>query len=176
MGKSRSTKAFDALVNAFRTKESYRDIVKSYALEGLTELKDARATPVILEGTRYGLNFRVRETAAKMLGKIGASDQMVFERLIELLRDKDLHIRIAAASALRDLHDPRALTELERTLEVDVEPDVRKAVRRTIFVIRDFSEKGAAWGKMQDQIEELKQENRSLRQRIDLLEKQVSRS
>jgi aminopeptidase N len=176
LGKSRSTRAFDALVNAFRTKESYRDLVKSYALEGLTELKDARSTSIILEGTRYGLNFRVRETAAKMLGKIGASDQMVFERLVELLRDKNLHVRIAAASALRDLHDPRALAELERTLEVDVEPNMRIAVRRTIFVIRDFGEKGAAWDKIQDQVEELKQENRFLRQRIDVLEKQVSRS
>lgn len=176
LGKTKSVKAFDALVNAFKTKESYRDVIKSLALEGLTELKDIRAIPVILEGTKYGLNFRVRETAAKMLGKIGASNQIAFEPLIELLRDKSLHIRIAAASALRDLHDPRALPELERTLEADVEPDVRKAVRRTIFVIRDFHEKGTEWGKTQDQIEELKQENRSLRQRIDALEKQVSRS
>jgi aminopeptidase N len=176
LGKTKSVKAFDALVNAFRTKKSYRDIIKSYALEGLTELKDIRAIPVILEGTKYGLNFRVRETAAKMLGKVGGSNQMAFERLIELLRDKNLHIRIAAASALRDLHDPRALPELERTLQADVEPDVRKAVRRTIFVIRDFHEKGAEWGKMQGQIEELRQENRSLLQRIDMLEKQVSKS
>ena len=173
LGKTKSTKAFDALNNAFRNKESYRDIIRSYALEGLIELKDPRATSIVLDGTKYGLNFRVRETAARMLGKIGNSNQVAFDRLIELLKDKDPRIRIAAASATQDLRDLGTLSELERVIEKDVEPDVRRMARRSIFTIRDFNEKGAEWRKMRDEIEQLKQRNHSLQQRIETLEERL---
>jgi aminopeptidase N len=167
LGKTKSSKAFEILINAFRTKGSYRDIIRVYALKGLADLKDTRAAPIILEGTQYGLYFRVRQAATELLGKIGSLDPMAFDRLTELLRDRNYHVRIAAAEALEELGDLRAIPELERVIEKDAEPNVRIAARRAIYVISEAGGKNGEWRKLHDEVDELKKENSRLRQQIE---------
>jgi len=175
LGKTKSSKSFDTLQDAFRTKDSFREVIKARILEGFGELKDERALPILLTATKYGQHFRIRQSATKALAKFGHSDGKAFERLTELLKDKNHHVRTAAIEALEEIREPRALADLDWVVEHELDGGVKRAARHAIFKIREHLEKSVEWRKLQDEIEQLKQENRRLRERIDTLESRMSK-
>lgn len=126
-----------------------------------------------MDATKYGRYFRVRETAAKALGKIGASNQAVIDPLIELLGDKDVHVTKAAIRSFEELHDPRVVPGLERVVQGDAQPDARVAARRAIFVIGEADERTAKGYKLQDEIEK---RELTISARVAALESQVRKS
>ncbi len=171
LGKTKSPKAYNALTSAYRTKASYREVIRCFALEGLGELKDQRSLPILIEATKYGQHMRVREAAIKALGRFGVKNQEVSDRIIELLKDSNLFVRKAAISALEELREPSSVEHLERVVEEDAQPEVQSSARRAVHVIRESFEKGEEWRKLRNEVESLREENRQLRQRVDLLEK-----
>ena len=84
----------------------------------MTELKDERALPIALEWTKRGKSNPVRGAATLALGKLGQlSDQAkddAYDRLVELLPDEWLRVRLNAIAALAELKLPKAVGELER--------------------------------------------------------------
>lgn len=78
-------------------------------IKGLGEMKDARATLVILANLR-DRSANIRVISAHALGKIG--DEKAVSPLIETLKDSSIEVRRAAARALGKIGDERAVEPL----------------------------------------------------------------
>ncbi len=117
LGQTRAPRAFQVLAEVAMQKESQNDVIRSSALAGFTELKDERALPIAIEWTKRGKSNPVRGAAAFALGRLGQlSDRAkdaAFDRLVELLADEWLRVRLNAIAALAELKETKAIAELE---------------------------------------------------------------
>ncbi len=105
LGQTRAPGAFKVLTDVAMKKDSLNDAIRTGALTGLGELRDERALPIALEWTRRGKSNPVRGVATLMLGRIGRlSDRAkddAYDRLVELLQDEWLRVRLNAIAAPR---------------------------------------------------------------------------
>jgi aminopeptidase N len=155
-------------------KESMNDVIRSSALLGFTDLKDERALPIAIEWTKRGKSNPVRGVATSALGKLGllsdrAKDQ-AYDRLVELLPDEWLRVRLNAVAALAELKEMKAAGELSRTVDRDLDGRVIRAAREAMARLREGADKGEEIRKLRDDFDRLSEENRGLRDRLDKLE------
>lgn len=174
LGQTRSPKAFDVLAKVAMKKESQNDVIRASALLGFTELKDERALPIALEWTKRGRSNPVRAAAAMALGKLGqlsdrAKDQ-AHDRLVELLPDAWLRVRLNAIAALAELKDAKTVGELSRTVDRDLDGRVIRSAREAIVRLREGADKGEEIRKLREDFDKLSEENRSLKDRLDKIE------
>ncbi len=174
LGGTRSPKAFDVLATVAMKRESQNDVIRASALLGMADLKDERALPIAIDWTRRGKSNPVRSVAAAVLGKLGQlSDKakdLASDRLAELLQDEWLRVRMNACAALADLRETRALGELHRTTERDLDGRVVRAAREAMARIREGSDKGDEVRKLRTDVDKLLEDNRALRDRLDKID------
>jgi aminopeptidase N len=178
LGQTRGAKAFAVLANVAMKKESQNDVIRSQALLGLAELKDERALPIALEWTRRGKSNPVRGMATMALGRIGqlsdkAKDQ-AYDRAVELLQDDWLRVRLNAIGALVELKDPKAIGELSRMRDRELDGRVVRTCREAIQRLREGADKGEEIKKLRSDVEKLEEENRGLKDRLTKIESRLS--
>jgi aminopeptidase N len=174
LGQTRSNRAYDVLAKVAMKKESMNDVIRSSALLGMTDLKDERALPIAIEWTRRGKSNPVRGVAASTLGKLGllndrARDQ-AYDRLVELLSDEWLRVRLNAVTALGELKEMKAVGELGRTIDRDLDGRVIRFAREAIARLREGADKGEEIRKLRDDLDKLSEENRAMKDRLDKVE------
>jgi aminopeptidase N len=174
LGQTRQERAYTVLANVAMKRQSHNDVVRSGALQGFAELKDERALPIALEWTRRGKSNPVRGSATAALGRLGQlsdpAKAQAHDRLVELLQDDWLRVRLNAVAALAELKDPKAVPELNRTVDRDLDGRVIRAAREAIQRIRDGADKGEEVRKLREDLDKVMEENRGLRDRIDKIE------
>ncbi|MBI4510881.1 MAG: HEAT repeat domain-containing protein [Deltaproteobacteria bacterium] len=174
LGKTRSARAKDVLRVAL-TRESYLDVIRQHAYRGLAAARDDSAMPILLEGTRYGKVSHGRRAAIMALadlcsGRRDREAQDVADKLEELLADRDFRVQHAAVEGLATLGDPRAIGALRRMIERELEGRLKRRGRE---VIRDLTEgrtREEAVRTLHDDVERLRQEIVTLRERLTKLE------
>jgi aminopeptidase N len=164
LGKTRSEGAFEALQAALG-RESHVEVIRRGAFEGLGELNDARALPLLLEWSGYGRPPQAREMAIEALGKLGRENQEVFQRLLALLSDPYRWARRAALRALGELGDPRALDPLEALAAAEPERRLQREAELAISKIRRGQATQQTSEELQGALEQLKQEVKTLRKK-----------
>jgi len=174
LGSTRSPKAFEALSKVAMKKSSQNDVIRCSALLGLADLKDERALPIALEWTAAGKSNTVRGVATSVLGRLGqlsdrAKDR-AYDRLVELLRDDWLRVRLNAIAALAELKDMRAVGELGRTVDRDLDGRVIRSAREAMQRLREGADKGDEIKKLREDLDKVAEENRTLRDRLEKLE------
>ncbi len=172
LGKTRSTKAYDALVQAL-DRDSHIDVIRSMAFEGLAELRDDRAISIALEWTKYGKPSRARESAVAALGKLGEEKRDVVDALIDLLDDPWLRMRTRTISALEELKETRAIPALERRIARDLDGRAVRLAREAIIKIRLGKSAPDDVKKLRESLDKLEDENRRLQDRLDSIEKRL---
>jgi len=174
LGQTRSPRAFDVLAEVAMRRESLNDVIRASALVGFTELKDERALDIAIEWTRVGKSNPVRAVAASTLGKLGRlSDRakdVAYDRLVELLQDDWLRVRLNAIAALAELKETKAIAELERTRDRDLDGRVVRSAREAVMRLREGADKGDEIKKLREDLDKLLEENRALKDRIDKIE------
>jgi aminopeptidase N len=166
LGATRQPAAFDTLVELL-DRDSWSDLVRSGAIDGLAALRDERAVPHLLARTRYGVPTRARRAAIRGLPKL-SSDRKTREHLEDLLEDADPHLRIDVALALGELGDPKSRGALGRALSRDLDGRVR---RRLQEVLRDLSGSSKEEQKrLSDELEGVKKELLELKARLAKME------
>lgn len=134
LGEIKDARAVDPLIRALRVG---RDPICSAAALSLGAIGDARAVMPLIEALRkkdvemrdFDYSFAgVRIAAKRALVLIG---RPAVEPLIEALRDEDPDVRRAAAYALGDIGDARAVNALTVALK-DGEERVRKAAAKAV--------------------------------------------
>ena len=169
IGKTKSSRAFELLRKALG-KNSFNDVVRVQALEGLGELGDERAVPIALEWTAYGRSTFARRGAIHALVQLGERRKDAIDALIALLHDKQLRVRIAAADALGKMNASAALPELDHIAALDVEGRLASTALEAAQKIRAGTAQSDELKRLRQDVDELRTANAKLQERIADLE------
>jgi aminopeptidase N len=177
LGQTRATKAFDVLSKVAMRKESQSDVIRGAALAGLAELKDERALPIAVEWTQRGKSNPVRGAATFALGRMGtlsdrAKDQ-AYDRLVELLPDAWLRVRLNAVAGLAEIKDTRAIADLSRARDRDLDGRVIRAAREASRRISEGADKDEEVRRLREDFDKLGEDNRALKDRLEKLEARI---
>ncbi len=135
LGKTRQTLGFETLVNLLE-RDSWADVIRVGALDGLGGCRDERALPLLVARTRYGHAARTRRAAILALPKL-AQDKKVRDVLEDLLDDDDPLLRQDVARALADLGDAKSAAALRTRIEVESDARAKRQMREAL---RDLSQ------------------------------------
>ena len=168
-GKTRVAATFEPLVAALDL-DSYEEAIRVGALDGLGELRDERAIPIVIPRTAADQYSTVRVAALRALGKLGENKTAVREHLEHVLEDPDFRVRLAAIRALGEVGDPRAVAAVERIVARDMEGRVVRTGRE---VVRDLAA-GRKWTDeltgLREAVDRMRKEIGELRDRVVTLE------
>jgi aminopeptidase N len=180
LGKTRSPRAFEALERAL-AKDSHNEVIRYMAFEGLGELRDERAVPLCIDWTRYGRPPRARQGAVLALGKLAealgpasAAGQRIFDRLVELLNDPWLQVRLQAVISLQDIGEAKAVPHLEALVSRELDGRIVRRAREAALRLREGRQRSDEVRRLREDVEKLQQDNRELRDRVDRVEAQVA--
>jgi len=174
LGKTKSPKAFEVLQKAL-DRGSFQEVIRTGALEGLASLGDRRALPLVMERTKLGQHYKVRESATAALGKLGKDDKEVLARLEELLVDYWFRVRIAAANALVELKAADRVASIERAAHKELDGRVKRIFREAVIKLREGRPFDQELKRISEDLDRLKEENRLLKERLERLEASLKR-
>ncbi len=170
LGASKQAPAFDTLVEGLAI-ESWADVVRSAAIEGLAALRESKAVPHVVLHLAYGHSERARRAATVALVKL-APDDKTREVLEEALRDTFPNVRFDVVRALGELGDIKARGALRSVVERDLEPRVRRRAREALA---DLSETKKAHSEWRVDVDKLLDELADLKARFAKLEAKFSK-
>jgi aminopeptidase N len=154
---------------------SWGGVLAQAGLDGLGSSRDPSVLPDLLAATGSDRTPAVRSAAARALGTLAKEVESIrrpaVDRLVELAQDAPFRVRLFAIKALGGAGDSRGIAVLTAIHAGD--PDGRTA--RTAYearaALRSGDHSGIAPGtRMQADLDALRDENRLLRNRIEVLE------
>ncbi len=166
LGKTRDKRAYDPLV-ALLEIDSWAEVIRSGALDGLSRLGDERAVNLLIERTKYGHPLRARRAALAALPKL-AEGKKVRQHLEGLLDDPDPHLRVSVVGALESLGDTKAQPALRELLERELDGRVIRATKEALSNLGGESKGDLK--KLRQETEHLRDELGKLRTRLSKLE------
>jgi aminopeptidase N len=170
IGRTRSNDAMPILKKGVET-TSFQNIVAQGAIAGLKEFPDDKEIATLLvEKSRYGNHHRVREAATFALGKFTDSHSAI-EQLRSLLSDSWFRVRINACRALADAEYVKAIPDLTRVAEQDLDHRVRRVAEECINMIKEAAKKPKDMAQMRDEMDRIKAKSLEMMQKVDRLEK-----
>ena len=98
-----------------------------------------------------------------------AKDQ-AYDRLVELLPDEWLRVRLNAVAGLAEIKDTKAIAELNRTRDRDLDGRVIRASREAVRRISEGADKGEEVRRLREDLDKLGEDNRALKDRLEKLE------
>ncbi len=142
-------------------KQSWRDQVRTAAVEALGTLGDTRGIEPSMMLASYGQPFRSRSTGFEALGKLGRDNEksraQIRRFLLDHIDDPQERSARAAIAALGEIGDEKAIPDLEKLSNSGAPKDLRDRARESIDKIRKGGGESATV--------------RGLRERIEALEK-----
>jgi aminopeptidase N len=154
---------------------SWGSLLSCRALEALALTRDEAAMPHLLRWTEDDKNERARCTAAAGLGRLAVSLHTVrkesVERLIELVRTGGFRLKLTAVSTLGSIQDPGGIPVLRDIHEGQSDGRVRRAAYEAIQRISKGNRSGASITQLRRDLDQVRDQNKKLRGRVDLLER-----
>ncbi len=166
LGKTGDKRAYDTL-QALLGVDSWAEVVRAGALEGLATLGDERAVDALIERTKYGHPMRARRAALGALPRL-AEGRRVREHLITLLGDTDPHVRISVVAAIEELGDTKARGPLHAHLEHELEGRVIRRIKQALASLGGDKKRDIR--KLREETEKLRDELGELKTRLSKLE------
>jgi aminopeptidase N len=172
LGKTRDARAFDALV-AGLARPSWNQVIAAGAARGLGALADARALEPLLAALEPSRGEGGRRAAARALGTLGAQVETVRTRVVDaierLLQDRSYLVRMSAYAASEVLADARLLGTLDRLALSENDGRLRRDATEAAIRIREAQHIPAQVARMREELDTLRLEARTLRERLDAL-------
>ncbi len=172
-----ATRHFSALaiLSASAKKESHGDVIREFAYAGLARLRDDRALPVLRAGAAPGGKPRGRMSAMRALatlakGRDPLRDE-VRQELEEYLRDADFFAKMGALAALEVLGEPAAAEAADNLRSREVDGRLALNSRDVARRLRESTAKSDEVTSLRSDFEKLREENRSLRDRVERMER-----
>jgi aminopeptidase N len=173
MGKTKSRQVIPILKKAVVDEVSFQNVVAQGAIAGLKEFAgDKEIATFLVDKSRYGNHHRIREAATFALGKFVREVPGVSDHLKGLLTDKWFRVRINACRAFADSEDSKAIPELARAAENDLDHRVRRVAEECINLIKDANSKPREVAEMREELDRIKSKNLELLQKVDRLERE----
>jgi aminopeptidase N len=172
IGKTKNKQAVAVLKKAVET-TTFQNVVAQGAITGLKEFAgDKEIALFLLDKSRYGNHHRVREAATFALGKFVREVPGVSDHLKVLLQDKWFRVRINACRAFADAEDVKAIPELAKAAENDLDHRVRRIAEECINLIKESTTKPREVAEMREELDRIKSKNLELLQKVDRLERE----
>ena len=178
LGKTRAPVAL-VLLPRVAARQSFQDVVRTRAIEGLGATGDTRAVALVKAEWKPGGPFQSRRAVVSALAELGtgtAATREAREFIEGCLLDPDFRVRGEAAAALARLGQGEALPAIERALLAELDG---RSKRRMTEAIRDLKENGKPTEqlkKAQDELDRLRGETAQLRERLEKLEGRLDAS
>jgi len=181
LGKTRAAGAFERLV-AHIPVPSWNEMIRRGVFAGLGQTRDPRAVAILAEWltdlTRPMLARQGAADGLKVLAEHlpdGSAERIAaLDALIAGLDDPWVGTRLAVIRALRAYGDPKAIPALAALVERDLESRVVRAARITIQRLREGSDRDEALRRLRSDLDEMREENRKLRDRLAALETRIN--
>ena len=171
LGKTRDPRAFDALVAAMDA-PSWNATIASGAARGLGALADARALPV-LEALREEAPEALRRAAVEAIAELGglvdAARVAAVEAVERALDDPEYRVRMSAFVAAERIADARLLPALDRLAAAENDGRLRRDAAEAALRIREGRTKPAELAQLREEVDRLRTETQTLRERLDAL-------
>jgi aminopeptidase N len=178
LGKTRAPAAYDWLVAMLDT-PSWNETIRGGAFAGLGELGEARAIPVMtawlldrshpMDARAMAANGLRVLASTKRVDSQEAEAQAV-NALIAAVDDPWEMVQRNAILALREWGDPRAIPAIERVIASSPDERSVRTARQTVLRLKKGRHGGQEAQKLRGDLEELREENRKLRTRLEALE------
>ncbi len=172
LGKTRDPHAFAVLTAALGS-TTWNETVESGAARGLGELHDERALAHLIEAARPERGEGLRRAAATAIGRVGATVERActaaVDALAALLDDSVYMVQMAAIAAAEALGDARLLAALDRLSETAVDGRARRDASEAAHRIREAAKVPAQVSAMRDAIDELREEQKKLQEKLEAL-------
>ncbi|MDA0364832.1 MAG: M1 family aminopeptidase [Chloroflexi bacterium] len=179
LGKTRQRSALRRLTTALG-RPSHNAVIMAGALTGLGRLRDAKALPLLLEHVRWGVPQNARRAATAALGELAPHLEagprlQVREQLETLLEDRWYRVQFAAIEALKTVRDADAIPALARLEARALEGRLQRNARVAMAALRERSDRADDVRTLGTQLEEVRQDNQKLRDRLAAVEAQIER-
>lgn len=172
LGKTRDECAYEILAAAAKER-TWDSTVEAGAVLGLAELADARALVPLLEATDPTNGEGLRRAAVSALARVAALVEKERGRVVEaverLVDDDALLVGLAAISAAESLGDARLLPALDRLGAEAVDGRLRRHAAEAALHVRRNSKVPTQVKLLRDDIDELREEQRRLQEKIEAL-------
>jgi aminopeptidase N len=177
LGKTRAPGAFERLARHSDV-PSWNELIRRGVFQGLARTRDLRAVAILTSWlTDRTRPMLARQGAAAALGAIAeylpagsAERRDALDALIAGLEDPWIMTRLAVTHALRAYGDPRAIPALEALIERELEGRVVRSARVTLQRLREGRDRDEALRRLRSDLDELREQNRKLRDRLAALE------
>ena len=167
--------AAQARCEALLTRDSWGEVLRCRAIEGLGFLRDEAALPLLLAAVAETTPARARAAACSALARLGdeveATRTRVVEQLILLAEDANFRVQVAAITALGTLRDPRATAVLERAHSSAGDGRCRRLAGESLANSREGRTTAEGLSALRVQLDGLADDNRRLRDRVERVEK-----
>jgi len=164
LGKAQAKGARDTILKSLDI-PSHNYAITIGGLQGLSELGGEEELRVIMERTEPRYPTLVRAAATQCLGKF-PGNLKVLRRIGELSKDQFFRVRVAAVLACEELLDQRLLSLLDELSETDLDGRVRRRAKEVARRIRKHLEKGTEYKVLREEIQEIRDQNRRLLERL----------
>jgi aminopeptidase N len=173
LAKTRDSRAFDQL-SALLDRDSYLDVIRAHALTGMAELRDERGIDTAIDFAKYGCPPRARVAAIGALGQLGEIKESrraeVFDHLTALENDREFLVRMRLPGAFEDLRESKAISVLGRMADRAVDGRLRRRAEEAIEALRRGKSRSEESRLMREDLDNLRDENKRLRERLDKLD------
>ncbi|HYZ16748.1 MAG TPA: M1 family aminopeptidase [Candidatus Acidoferrum sp.] len=174
LGKTRDPRAFDALVDGVLT-PSWNETIAAGALRGLAELADERALRVLIDALSPERPEPMRRAAvgaiARLASLVESTRREAVDAIDRALRDRAYLVRVAAYAAAERLNDPRLLPTLDLLAVTESDGRLRRDAAEAALRIREGQEKPAELARLREEVDRLRAEALTLRERLDAIGK-----
>ena len=176
LGRCRSPRALE-VCTALLERESWGELLRARALEGLGASRDPDALPVLLAWTDEDRPARARGAAVGALGRMAdevpAARADAVDRLVRLAPDAPFRVAMATISALGAARDPRGAAVLRQLHDSGGDGRLMRAAYEALQRIAEGRTGDDALAALRRDVEGLHEENRALRDRLGLIEGQL---
>ncbi len=173
IGKTKSAEGMTLLKKALDT-TSFQNVVAQGAIAGLKEFADDKEiASLFVEKSKYGNHHRIREAATFALGRFVDGNYTVVDHLKMLLTDRWFRVRINACRAFADAGYAKAIPDLTRVAETDLDHRVRRIAEECINLIREATRKPKEIVQLREELDKARARSLEMMQRMDRLERDL---
>ncbi len=170
LGKTRDPRAFEALRDGIGG-TSWNQTIEAGAARGLAELADERGLALLLAVLEPQTGEGLRRSAVRAVARLAALVDALRTRAVEaverMLGDPSYLVRVSAYAACETLADPRLLPALDRLAITESDGRLRRDASEAALRVREAQKTPPEIVAMREEIDGLRIETRTLRERLD---------
>ncbi|MDP3275601.1 MAG: M1 family aminopeptidase [Deltaproteobacteria bacterium] len=162
LGKSRQNAlAYEPLLKAL-SRDSWRDVVRAGAIDGLAKLREPKAIAHIEPFAARSASLGTRRIAVQAIAQLAYRDPAVRERLELLIDTNDPYFTPELFRALVTLGDPGACGAIAHARDQSIDGRVQRHAREALTALRADGGPAEEVRKLRDQVEQMEQRARKL--------------